>query len=242
MDGTTEPILVVIGNPIAGNPAQFALERSLRALDLDWRVLSFDVIPDHVPAAIGGFAVTGIVGVLVSRELASSAGFWRSQDVDAGSEAVDCFFRDEEGQFQGEDQTLIWLEAQIEKFSQGRRLWIGGPNATPPMNIQNFEQIHSTQQDLAQLIKEASVIVINPDPTAESELDLEDWPDDSGETLVIDLGIDPKLSSDLSHRGYLVIGEDEFRIGSLQFCITRWTGQTPSDDVIIDAIEEYLSV
>ena len=38
MEGTTEPILVVIGNPIAGNPMQFAIERSLRALELDWRV------------------------------------------------------------------------------------------------------------------------------------------------------------------------------------------------------------
>ena len=48
MDGTTEPIIAVIGHPIAGNPSQLALERALRAMDLDWRVLSFDVKPDDM--------------------------------------------------------------------------------------------------------------------------------------------------------------------------------------------------
>lgn len=242
IDGTTEPILVVIGNPIAGNPAQFALERSLRSLKLDWRVLSFDVTPENVHAAIGGFAVTGIAGVLVARELAGQAGSWKTPSASADGRAVDCFFRDEEKEFSGEDQTQIWLNAQIDKFKAGRSIWLGSDQTDAPIQATAFEHFSAEVHDLATLITESSVIVLNVDSAAETELDREDWPEDDGRTLVIDLGVSPELSANFRNRGYLVIGEDEFRVGSLQLCIARWTGQTPSDDVVIDAIEEYLSV
>ena len=242
MDGTTEPILVVVGNPIAGNPAQFALERALRALELDWRVLSFDVTPDNVPAAIGGFAVTGIAGVLIARELASQAAAWSSNPQQAINKAIDCFFRDAEDNFTGEDQTQLWLTAQIEKFSHGRRIWLGADSTTGPLQASDFEQIAWSDHDLTKTIAEASTIVLNADHGPDAELDLEDWPENEGRTLVIDLGTNSKIAANFRNQGYLVIGEDEFRVGSLQRCITRWTGKTPSEDVIIDAIEEYLSV
>ncbi|MFK8114856.1 MAG: hypothetical protein AB8B91_21825 [Rubripirellula sp.] len=78
MEGTTEPLIVVIGHPIAGNPSQFAMERALHAMDLDWRVLSFDVDPKDVGTALDGFAVTGIVGVLVDPSVADAAADWSS--------------------------------------------------------------------------------------------------------------------------------------------------------------------
>ena len=62
MDASTEPIIAVIGHPIAGNPSQFAVERALQSMDFDWRVLSFDVLPEDVASALEGFAVTGIAG------------------------------------------------------------------------------------------------------------------------------------------------------------------------------------
>ena len=36
MDGTTEPIIAVLGHPIAGNPSQLALERAFAAMKLEY--------------------------------------------------------------------------------------------------------------------------------------------------------------------------------------------------------------
>lgn len=76
MEAATEPLLVVIDRPVAGNPAQFAIESALRAMQLDWRVLSFDVPPEDVAAALEGFRVTGIAGVLIGPALQAAAAHW----------------------------------------------------------------------------------------------------------------------------------------------------------------------
>ena len=81
MDGTTEPIIAVIGHPIAGNPSQFAIERALAALELEWRVLSFDVHPDHIAAALEGFKVTGIAGVMIDPSVRPIAANWYATKV-----------------------------------------------------------------------------------------------------------------------------------------------------------------
>lgn len=58
MDETTEPIIAVIGHPIAGNPTQFALETGLQAAGVDCRVFSVDLSPDKIePALTGMFAM-----------------------------------------------------------------------------------------------------------------------------------------------------------------------------------------
>lgn len=242
MEGTTEPILVVIGDPIAGNPAQFALERSLRALELDWRVLSFDVTPGNVSAAIEGFAVTGIVGVMIARELAASAGSWNASTNKTETQSVDCLWRNDEGLFSAADQLIDWLETQIQKFHDGKLLWVGNQEPTVPLDPTPFERVSLDHSGLADDITKASVIILSGDDSKEPDFDREDWPENSGQTLVIDLGGAYNLVTHLRQRGYLVIGEDEFRVGALQHCILKWTGKTPSDDVVIDAIEEYLSV
>ncbi len=242
MEGTTEPILVVIGDPIAGNPAQFALERSLRAMELDWRVLSFDVTPENVAAAIEGFAVTGIVGVMIARELSASAGSWNTHKNKIETQSVDCLWRNDTGHFSAADQLLDWLQTQIQKFQHGKQLWVGNQEATVPLNPEQFERFALDHSGLADEIVKASVIALSADDSTEADFDKEEWPENTGETLVIDLGAAYNLVSHLRQQGYLVIGEDEFRVGALQHCILQWTGKTPSDDVVIDAIEEYLSV
>jgi hypothetical protein len=80
-DGTTEPIIAIIGHPIAGNPSQLAIERSLHAMGLEWRVLSFDVTPMNVAKALDGFSVTGIAGVMIAANLQNAAAQWYSEYV-----------------------------------------------------------------------------------------------------------------------------------------------------------------
>jgi hypothetical protein len=66
MDGTTEPILAIIGHPIAGNPTQFALESGFATAQMDCRVLSIDLAQDKVAAAIAGMDAMGFQGVWVT--------------------------------------------------------------------------------------------------------------------------------------------------------------------------------
>ncbi len=66
MDGTTEPILAIIGHPIAGNPTQFALESGFAAAQMDCRVLSIDLAQDQVAPAIAGMDAMGFRGVWVT--------------------------------------------------------------------------------------------------------------------------------------------------------------------------------
>lgn len=82
MDGFTESIVIVLGHPVGGNPSQFAIEKGLASIDLDWRVLSLDVEPADLPAAIEGFRVTGIHAVWLDSELAEDGidGYVRTED------------------------------------------------------------------------------------------------------------------------------------------------------------------
>ncbi|TWU10006.1 shikimate dehydrogenase [Allorhodopirellula heiligendammensis] len=66
MDGTTEPIIAIIGHPIAGNPTQFALETGFAAAQIDCRVLSVDLPPDRVSAAIAGMDAMNFRGIWIT--------------------------------------------------------------------------------------------------------------------------------------------------------------------------------
>ena len=78
MDRTTEPVIAVLGHPIAGNATQFALERAFAAMQIDWRVLSFDVAPSKLHLALEGLDVLGVEGVLIDPSLSDAAKLWAS--------------------------------------------------------------------------------------------------------------------------------------------------------------------
>jgi hypothetical protein len=244
MEGTTEPILVVIAHPIAGNPAQFATERALRSLQLDWRVLSFDVKPDDVDAALEGFAVTGITGVLIDLSLASQARQWYAKRSDSQKPAIDCLWRNEEGEFVGDYEQQRWVDDQIARHGGQRRIWIGPSSEWTPASREGFREDSQVSKSVPDLVVDADVIVINPaeDETQAIELDSDDWPANDGSTLVIDLSSGHPELPKIKQLGYRTLGENERRIGMLQRCLHRWTGQHPAGEVIHEAIEEYLSV
>ena len=62
----TLPLLGLIGHKIAGNPTQFAIEQALRAAQLDWRFLSFEISPEGLAAAIAGVDVLGFRGLMLA--------------------------------------------------------------------------------------------------------------------------------------------------------------------------------
>lgn len=243
MDDTTEPILVVIGHPIAGNPAQFAAERALRSLNLDWRVLSFDVQPEHVEAALEGFAVTGIKGVLIDQSLANEARQWyANRRGDADSPFIDCLYRDSSYDFVGAHEQHRWIDEQITRHGGQRKFWIGSlPEEAPRFVGKEFQEFNMGTNGMADAAANADVIAIHPTSEDPIDLDSEEWPANDGSTLVIDLSAGHPELPKIRGLGYRVLTENERRIGTIQRCLHRWTGHQASAEVIHDAIEEYLS-
>ena len=51
---------------MAGNPAQYVMERAFAAAGLDWRYLTFDVAPEDLGDAIRGMRAMGFRGANVT--------------------------------------------------------------------------------------------------------------------------------------------------------------------------------
>ncbi|MCG8649503.1 MAG: hypothetical protein MI861_06710 [Pirellulales bacterium] len=246
MDGTTEPLLAVIGHPIAGNPSQFALERALKAMDLDWRVVSFDVPPDKVSKALEGADVLGIRGVLIDATVTGAATDWYRQRV-SNAARIDCLFRDEEGGFAGHNEQQDWLAGTIEQFGQmlgreiGCRVWLGDRDQAL-ISVEGFsEDKHQVPPDPDE-ISEADLIVISDVDGEPAVLDVDDWPACEDRCLVIDLTDDHPQCKAIEALGYQLVTGQQRRIGVLAQALRRWTGCDPALEVIHDAIEEYLAV
>lgn len=61
-DTSLQPILALIGYPVAGNPAQFMMERAFARHQLDCRFLTLEVAPDDLGDAIRGMRAMGFLG------------------------------------------------------------------------------------------------------------------------------------------------------------------------------------
>lgn len=65
-DPALQEILCCIGQPVAGNPTQFMMQRALARAGLDWCYLTLEVAPDDLPDAIRGIHALGFRGANVS--------------------------------------------------------------------------------------------------------------------------------------------------------------------------------
>lgn len=68
-----QDIVALLGCPAAGNPAQYLFERAIAAAGLDWRFLTFDVLPERLAQALGGVDAMGFRGCLLSGALQEGA-------------------------------------------------------------------------------------------------------------------------------------------------------------------------
>lgn len=257
MDAPTQSIIVVIAHPIAGNPTQFALERALHSMELDWRVFSFDVAPKDVPAALEGFAVTGITGVLIDRTLQPEVAAWyRNTKADGSSdvnaETIDCLYRGDGGQFVGTNQQRNWLQSRIEQVALadqevGERIWFGDSLDAATVTRDQFPAEPSVVPVDVEALKMAKWIALTDGTDGPVKIEVDDWPENNGSTSVIDLcsrdfgSSHPDLKK-IKNLGYHTIDFCDRKIGALQRCLNQWTGSEPSTEVLRDAIEEYLGV
>lgn len=242
MDGTTEPLLAVIGNPIAGNPSQFALERAIASLELDWRVLSFDVPPGDISAALDGFAVTGICGVLIDPSVKESASKWYAERIGSEEATIDCLVRGENGQFIGCDERHLWVKEQLASKTQGDRLCFGHCGANSPWDVDLLGVEKVSGNVKPETIEAAQAILVVDDLSGPPELELDEWPENDGSTVVIDLSTCHPLQDSISELGYQLLTDSDLFVGVLKRAVEKWSAKQVDPTVIRDAVEEYLGV
>lgn len=234
MDGITEPVILILGHPIAGNPAQFALERGFAALELDWRVLSSDVPPENLDKAIAGGEVLGFRGMLLDESL--------SHREDEEVVQPNCLYRSPDSDcWQSGDAMSEWLEAKLtdelqSREQESRLLWIGPANARFPASLRDHENQSPIAWASPELIEDANLIAMT------DAIDIADWPQAEDFKLVVDLTNDGNDVEAIRSLGYNVIDRLDIMVGTLTRCIECWTGRTPPVDVLTEAIEEYLAV
>ena len=236
MDGITEPVILVLGHPIAGNPAQFALERAFDSIKLPWRVLSSDVPPDRIEEAIAGAGVLGFRGLLLDQNLMGQSGqqlirpnlYWRSVALEAT--------------WQTENLLSTWLEAEIRAHFEsaqcaiGPLLWIGPPDPNFPSQLASEKSQSPIAWASTEAIEHAKLIAVS------ETVDVSQWPVSGDATLVIDFANPPNDHQQIRSLGYQVLGREQGRVGVLSQCVERLTGKQPMADVLTEAIEEYLAV
>ena len=61
-DSPIQQIVCCMGQPVAGNPMQFMMERAFAAAGLDWRYLTLEVPPDRLGDAVKGLWAMGFRG------------------------------------------------------------------------------------------------------------------------------------------------------------------------------------
>jgi len=62
-ESALQEILCCMGQPVAGNPTQFMMEKAFAAAGLDWRYLTLEIPPDRLPDAIQGMRAMRFRGV-----------------------------------------------------------------------------------------------------------------------------------------------------------------------------------
>ena len=249
MDGNTEPIIAVIGHPIAGNPAQFALERALESMQLEWRVFSFDVSPDDLATALNGLDVLGVRGVLIDPTLATAAGAWRAEAGDDDRQLVDCLYRSEDESFVKFGAQFAWLQSLINQHAETlkrdieKTIVIGDEdNNAAWRGIISDATIDKIPRNRDK-ISDADLVIIQPsEEVADVELEIEDWPPGDDSVLVIDLSDGHPDLSTIQSMGYKVVTAETRRIEMLNACLRHWTSDQAHPDILHDVIEEYLAV
>jgi len=61
-DSPIQQIVCCMGQPVAGNPTQFMMERAFAAAGLDWRYLTLEVPPERLGDAVKGLRAMGFRG------------------------------------------------------------------------------------------------------------------------------------------------------------------------------------
>lgn len=93
-----QELCCLLGQPVAGNPMQFTMEKVLVRHGLDWRFLSFEVPPESLADAVRGIRALGFRGASIARPhtMAVTELVDRLSPAAAAIGAANCLVRDGE--------------------------------------------------------------------------------------------------------------------------------------------------
>ncbi len=159
MDSSTHKVLCCVGSAVGGQPTQFVMEKAIAAAHLDWRVITVEVEPDNLEAAIAGMramrftairffpplesraaqlmsgqcAVTSFVGGITSAR--NNNGTWECWH-NSGLALIDCFANRGDWAaatvwLDGDGETIRSLVAANIQLSARRILWSNPPSDLP---------------------------------------------------------------------------------------------------------------
>jgi shikimate dehydrogenase len=96
---SVQEIVCVFGQPVAGNPTQYMMEKAFAAAGLEWRYLTFEVSPEGLPDAIRGMRAMGIHGgnLTIPHKVAVVSLLDGLTEAAELIGAVNCIFRTEKG-------------------------------------------------------------------------------------------------------------------------------------------------
>ena len=114
-----QEIVCCMGQPVAGNPSQFMMERAFAAAGLDWRYLTLEVTAEDLPAAVAGMKAMGFRGgnFTIPHKVAVIAHLVRLSEAAELMGAVNCVFA-EEGGFVGENTDGKGFVSALEEVMQ----------------------------------------------------------------------------------------------------------------------------
>jgi shikimate dehydrogenase len=114
-DSPIEEIVCCMGQPVAGNPTQFMIERAFAAAGLEWRYLTLEVAPEDLGDAVRGMRAMGFRGgnFTIPHKVAVIEYLDRLSDAAELMGAVNCVVR--------EDDALVGENTDGKGFLQSLR-------------------------------------------------------------------------------------------------------------------------
>ena len=104
LDSPLQQLVCCMGQPVAGNPTQFMMQRAFAAAGLDWLYLTFEVSPENLSDAVRGVRTMEFQGAnfTIPHKVAVIEHLDRLSETAALMGAVNCAYR-EDGQLVGDN-------------------------------------------------------------------------------------------------------------------------------------------
>lgn len=128
-NSTQQDVCCLMGDPVAGNPTQYMLEKAFEVADLDWRFLTFQVPSEQFETALNGARVFDFRGVMLAAPHRGQVGRHLESVTAAArlSNQVNCLVR-QDGELRGhntEGQALRRLVEQLGPVAGSRATILG---------------------------------------------------------------------------------------------------------------------
>lgn len=112
---TQQDVCCLMGDPIAGNPTQYMLEKAFAVADLDWRFLTFEVPAADFEAALKGARIFDFRGVMLASPHRGQVSKYLQSVTDAArlSHQVNCLVQ-QGGELRGHNTEGLSLRRLVE--------------------------------------------------------------------------------------------------------------------------------